>query len=55
MSQEEFFFRQLNDPTSVDAPPAGAADGASIAALSGRTKTDIGTLDFLQRTALDVN
>jgi len=53
MSQEEFFFRQLNDPSSVDAPPAGAADGASIAALSGRTKTDVGTLDFLQRTALD--
>jgi uncharacterized protein (DUF1501 family) len=53
MSQEEFFFRQLNDPSSVDAPPAGAADGASIAALSGRNKTDVGTLDFLQRTALD--
>jgi uncharacterized protein (DUF1501 family) len=53
MSQEEFFFRQLNDPSSVDAPPAGAADGASIAALSGRNKSDVGTLDFLQRTSLD--
>ena len=53
MSQEEFFFRQLNDPSSADAPPAGAADGASIAALSGHNKSDVGTLDFLQRTALD--
>lgn len=53
MSQEEFFFRQLNDPSSGDAPPAGAADGASIAALSGRNKSDVGTLDFLQRTSLD--
>ncbi len=53
MSQEEFFFRQLNDPSSVDAPPAGAADGASIAALSGHNKSDVGTLDFLQRTSLD--
>jgi uncharacterized protein (DUF1501 family) len=54
MSQEEFFFRQLNDPSSVDGAPAGAAtDGASIAALSGHNKSDVSTLDFLQRTALD--
>lgn len=53
MSQEEFFFRQLNDPSSADAPPAGAEDGASIAALNGHNKSDMGTLDFLQRTSLD--
>ena len=53
MSAEEFFFRQLNDANGGDEGPAPAADGASISALSGRTKSDIGTLDFLQRTALD--
>jgi uncharacterized protein (DUF1501 family) len=53
MSAEEFFFRQLNDANGSDEAAPAAADGASISALSGRTKSDVGTLDFLQRTALD--
>ena len=53
MSAEEFFFRQLNDANGAEDAPAAAADGASISALSGRTKSDVGALDFLQRTALD--
>ena len=53
MSAEEFFFRQLNGENGGDEAPADAADGASISALSGHTKSDAGNLDFLQRTALD--
>ncbi len=54
MSSEELFFRQLNDPNASGDLPAGAgADGGTIAALPGRNKSDVGTLDFLQRTALD--
>jgi uncharacterized protein (DUF1501 family) len=53
MSAEEFFFRQLNDANGADDIAPGAADGASISALSGRAKSDVSTLDFLQRTALD--
>jgi uncharacterized protein (DUF1501 family) len=53
MSAEEFFFRQLNDANGGEEGVAPAAEGASISALSGRTKSDVGTLDFLQRTALD--
>ena len=52
MSAEELFFRQLNG--SEESPePAAATDGDSIGAIAGKTKTDLGTLDFLQRTALD--
>jgi uncharacterized protein (DUF1501 family) len=53
MSAEEFFFRQLNDANGGDDAPPAPSDGASISALSGRTKSDGSTLDFLQRTALD--
>src|ERR1700704_156464 len=53
MSTEEFFFRQLNEGGDSDESGITATDGASVAALSGKTKSDLGTLDFLQRTALD--
>src|SRR6266436_1576671 len=51
MSAEETFFRQLNgfDEESTPAP----TDGASIGTLPGTSKSDLSTLDFLQRTALD--
>jgi uncharacterized protein (DUF1501 family) len=45
-STEEDFFRQLNGADEESAP-------AAIGALSGKTKTDLSTMDFLQRTALD--
>jgi uncharacterized protein (DUF1501 family) len=51
MSAEEFFFRQLNEADGKD--NADAAEGGSIGALTGKGKEDLGTLDFLQRTALD--
>ena len=53
MSTEEFFFRQLNEGGDSDESGITATDGASVAALSGKTKSDLSTLDFLQRTALD--
>ena len=45
-STEEDFFRQLNGADEESAPPA-------ISALSGKTKSNLSTMDFLQRTALD--
>ncbi len=53
MSAEEFFFRQLNGSAESEAAPAAASTGDSIAAISGKSKTDLSTIDFLQRTALD--
>src|SRR5580700_3595488 len=53
MSAEEFFFRQLNESGGNEEGAAASADGASISAISGKTKSDLGTLDFLQRTSLD--
>ncbi len=53
MSAEEFFFRQLNGSPESEAAPAAASTGDSIAAISGKSKTDLSTIDFLQRTALD--
>jgi uncharacterized protein (DUF1501 family) len=50
MSDEEMFFRQLNE--GEDSAPV-ASEGASVAAIPGKTKSDLSTLDFLQRTALD--
>src|SRR5207247_7075327 len=32
---------------------AGVTDGAAIGALSAKTKSNLSTMDFLQRTALD--
>ncbi|MEP7014811.1 MAG: DUF1501 domain-containing protein [Verrucomicrobiota bacterium] len=54
MSAEEFFFRQLNETGGGGEEAAiPATDGASIGAIAGKTKNDLSTLDFLQRTALD--
>lgn len=53
MSEEEFFFRQLNESRSGDEGGVIASDGASIGAIAGKTKSDLSTMDFLQRTALD--
>ena len=53
MGAEEFFFRQLNEGGDSEESGIPATDGASVAALSGKTKNDLSTLDFLQRTALD--
>jgi uncharacterized protein (DUF1501 family) len=51
MSAEEIFFRQLNSFDEESTPVA--TDGASIGTLAGKAKSDLSTLDFLQRTALD--
>jgi uncharacterized protein (DUF1501 family) len=51
MSAEENFFRQLNGSDEGSGP--SPTDGASIGALSGKAKSDLSTLDFLERTALD--
>ena len=51
MSAEEIFFRQLNQFDRERTPTA--TDGASIGTLPGKTNSDLSTLDFLQRTALD--
>jgi uncharacterized protein (DUF1501 family) len=52
MSAEESFFRQLNGSDEESASTA-ANDGSSIGTLPGQTKSNLSTLDFLQRTALD--
>src|SRR5437868_4857688 len=51
MSAEEFFFRQLNG--SIGSQELAASEGGSISAISGKSKTDLSTIDFLTRTALD--
>jgi uncharacterized protein (DUF1501 family) len=51
MSAEEFFFRQLNEAEGGE--PLAASDGASVGAIAGPTESNMSTLDFLQRTALD--
>jgi uncharacterized protein (DUF1501 family) len=54
MSAEEIFFRQLNESGANDESGSAATNaGGSIGTISGKTKTDLSTLDFLQRTALD--
>ena len=54
MSAEEMFFRQLNEAgAGEDSATATSNAGGSIGAISGKAKNDLGTLDFLQRTALD--
>ena len=52
MSAEEMLFRQLNE-TAGGEEAIAAPDGASVGAINGKTKSDLSTLDFLQRTALD--
>src|SRR5262249_58835301 len=44
-------FRQLNGSTSGQ--ELAASEGGSISAISGKSKTDLSTIDFLTRTALD--
>jgi len=51
MSAEETFFRQLNGSTGGQ--ELAASEGGSISAIPGKSKTDLSTIDFLQRTALD--
>jgi uncharacterized protein (DUF1501 family) len=51
MSTEEIFYRQLNGLDEENTP--AATDGASIGTLPGTSNSDLSTLDFLQRTALD--
>jgi uncharacterized protein (DUF1501 family) len=54
MSAEEIFFRELNEGAAGDESGTAASNtGGSIGAISGKTKNDLSTLDFLQRTALD--
>ena len=54
MSTEETFFRQINEAGAAEeSSPAAANEGASIGAIPGKTNSDMGTLDFLERTALD--
>jgi len=54
VSAEEMFFRQLNESGgSEETAATTATDGASIGAITGKAKSDLSTLDFLQRTALD--
>jgi uncharacterized protein (DUF1501 family) len=54
MSAEEMFFRELNEAgASEESSAAVSNDGGSISAIPGKTKNDLSTLDFLQRTALD--
>lgn len=54
MSAEEMFFRQLNESGAGDESGSLASNaGGSIGTISGKTKNDLSTLDFLQRTALD--
>ncbi len=50
LSDEEKFYRQLNDP--ADAALA-APEGGSIGAIAGETSSNLSAADFLQRTALD--
>src|SRR2546423_361583 len=50
MSAEEFFLRQLNGSSEET---IAAPEGGSIGAIAGQTASDLSTVDFLQRTALD--
>src|SRR5713101_3119974 len=53
MSAEESFFRQLNGSAGGEGTLLAASEGGSISAIPGKSKTDLSTIDFLQRTALD--
>ena len=50
MSEEEMFFRELNQP---DETAIAAPEGGSIGAIAGDSGSDLSAADFLQRTALD--
>jgi uncharacterized protein (DUF1501 family) len=48
------FFRQLNETGGgEDSGTTASNAGGSISTISGKTNSDLSTLDFLQRTALD--
>ena len=51
VTTEESFFRQLNGSDEEDMPTGNGR--GSISALSGKARSDLSTLEFLQRTALD--
>src|SRR5437660_12554027 len=53
MSADEDFFRQVNGSAGGEEALLAASEGASISAIPGKSKTDLSTIDFLQRTALD--
>jgi uncharacterized protein (DUF1501 family) len=53
ISAEETFFRQLNESGASEDSTLIATDGASVGAIPGKAKSDLSTMDFLQRTALD--
>ncbi len=49
----EAFYRELNQPEETNAAMLDANDGGSVAAIAGAKRGGGGTLDFLERTALD--
>jgi uncharacterized protein (DUF1501 family) len=53
MSAEEMFFRQLNESGASEEGAITAHDGASVGAIPGKSNSELSTMDFLQRTALD--
>jgi uncharacterized protein (DUF1501 family) len=53
MSAEESFFRQLNGSAGDEEALLAASEGGSIGAIPGKSKSDLRTIDFLTRTALD--
>lgn len=54
MTAEEVLFRQLNESGGGDDSGTAASNaGGSIGSIPGKTKSNLSTLDFLQRTALD--
>jgi len=53
MNAEESFFRQLNGSGGGEETLLTASEGGTIGAIPGKSKADLSTIDFLQRTALD--
>jgi uncharacterized protein (DUF1501 family) len=53
MSVEESFFRELNGSAGDEEALLATSEGGSIGSIPGKSKTDLSTIDFLRRTALD--
>jgi len=53
MSVEESFFRELNGSAGDEEALLATSEGGSIGSIPGKSKTDLSTIDFLARTALD--
>jgi uncharacterized protein (DUF1501 family) len=53
MSAEESFFRELNGSAGDEEALLATSEGGSIGSIPGKSKTDLCTIDFLRRTALD--